>query len=176
EPADEPIGYPRRHLSEQQLVLPLPPPTAYEVVTLIQLGNQGGNVPRVVLEVSIQRDNNPSPGMVKAGHHGCGLSHVAAQPKSPHPGICRRRLNLDPGIVSAAVIYQDHLEYAGIRLQRLEDPVHQRAHVLRLVEERSNHGKIGAARAGRLGSYQNHTDGSLLAEPERYDSRPWHAS
>src|SRR4051794_10329535 len=85
EPANEPVGYPGRHLPQQQLVLPLPPPTAYEIVPLIQLGNQGRNVPRIVLQVSIEGDHNPATGMVKAGHHGCRLSHIAAQPKSPYP-------------------------------------------------------------------------------------------
>src|SRR3954469_1274420 len=45
---DQPVGNPRGHLAKEKLVLPLAPPTADQVVSFLELVDQGGNVARVV--------------------------------------------------------------------------------------------------------------------------------
>ena len=139
EPPDQPVGQPGRNLSEEQLVLPLLTPSANQVVPLVQLRDQCLDIPRVVLQVAVERDDHLAPSVVEAGHHGGGLTHVCSQPQAAHPWIGGYRAHLVPGPVPAAVVYQNDLERALVGLQCLKDPLHERAHVLRLVVERSDH-------------------------------------
>jgi len=58
---DEPVGDHARHLAADGLVLTVLSPARNDVVSLVELGQHGGDVGRVVLQVGVERDDDLRP-------------------------------------------------------------------------------------------------------------------
>src|SRR5439155_1381759 len=57
-PGDQPIGDHRRQTAAQKRVLAIKAPARHQVVALVQFRQQGGNVPRIVLRISVHHGND----------------------------------------------------------------------------------------------------------------------
>ena len=78
---------------------------------MIEVGQQPGNVGRVVLQIGVHRDHPPAPGRLEAGIGGRGLPGVGLEPHQPHARIALPEAADDLGApVVAAVVDEHHLE------------------------------------------------------------------
>src|SRR4029077_11450697 len=87
DPADEAVGHPRRDLPEQQLVLAVLAPAADDVVALVHLGEEPGEVVGVVLLVAVHEDDDLAAGVAETGADRGGLAEVAAELDDPDPRV-----------------------------------------------------------------------------------------
>src|SRR4051812_32063240 len=133
ESPDQPVGHPGRYLPQEELVLPLTPPATHQIVPLLELCDESRDVPRIVLKIPVQRDDDSASSVIETRHHGGGLTYVAAQPKSHHAPVNRHGPDLIPGVVLAPIVDQDDFEGTGEGFQGLKDPLNQRTHVLPLI-------------------------------------------
>ena len=85
-------------------------PPAHHVVALLHLGHQLGDLLRWVLEVGVQGDNDPAPGLGEGTEDGTVLAIVPVELHHLDPGLPRRKSNEHlQAAVPAAVVREDHL-------------------------------------------------------------------
>ena len=87
EPGDEPVRHDGREPARQEPVLPVLPPAGDDVVAGVDLGEQGGDVGRIVLEVGVQGDDDVPPGEVEPRGQGGRLAEVPPEPDDADPRI-----------------------------------------------------------------------------------------
>src|SRR5690606_31408666 len=104
-----------------QRVLPLRLVAADQVRAVVELVQQGGDLRGVVLQIGVQRHQQPPAGLLDTGRQRGGLAEVPAQPDAPHArgpgGLLGDHL---PAAVGAPVV--DHQQFPGPVLA-----VHRRA-------------------------------------------------
>ena len=95
-------------------VLALGPPADDHVETLGLLGEQGGDVRRVVLEVRVQGDHKGPPGFLEAFGKGGGLPGVGFEGQVAHLGVGLGQL-ADEGqaAIRAAIVDEEDFEGGG---------------------------------------------------------------
>lgn len=85
-------------------------PARDHVVALVELGQQAGDVGRIVLQVGVQRHDHVVARGVDAGGHRRGLAEVAAEADQAEMRIGRAGgLEVVPGAVARAVVHEDDL-------------------------------------------------------------------
>ncbi len=142
--ADEAIRKPRRQ-STNQPVLPFSPPAADDVVPLVDLVEQQGDVCRVVLKVPVHTDDDFSASMVEAGSHRGRLPKVPAQAHDPQPLVpSRERRQPRERLVAAPVVDDDDLE-GTLELHQVRQQTRaQSVDVVLFLEHRNDDGNTAA--------------------------------
>ena len=121
-----PVGHPGGELAQDGVVLAVLAPAADDVVALVQLGQELGNLGRVVLEVAVHGNDDLAPGLVETRLQGRRLAEVAAELDQDDVVILFIDL-LEGGVgsVRAAVVDEDQLVGpAGLVQNVLEAGVH----------------------------------------------------
>ena len=140
--ADHPVGNAGQK-SPQQGVPARVAPAADDIVAFLEFGQYSGNVLRVILQISVQRDQGLAPSVLKAGSHGCCLTEVSNEFENADPviGTLQFPHHLETSI-RAAVVNDENLvgffqgpEHAGQVL--IKGP-----EALLLVEDRNENGEI----------------------------------
>src|SRR5215210_3968311 len=67
-PGDEPVGNNRWQLARQCSILARLAPTGNDIVSLLQFGYQLRDIGRIILSVSIHRDDNVADAVLDSGH------------------------------------------------------------------------------------------------------------
>lgn len=83
-PGDQTIGHAGGQGTGDKLILPVEPPSADDIVPLIEFGEHPGDVYRVVLQVGVHQDDDLACGMVNPGGDRGGLAEIAAQNDGAH--------------------------------------------------------------------------------------------
>ena len=139
---DHPVGNAGQK-SPQQGVPARVAPAADDIVAFLQFGQYLGNVLRVILQISVQRDQGLAPSVLKSGGHGCCLTEVSNEFENADPVIGTLQLpyQLETSI-RAAVVNDENLvgfvqgpEHAG-------QVVIKGPEALLLVEDRNENGEI----------------------------------
>jgi hypothetical protein len=111
--ADQPVGDPRRDLARDELVLALHTPTGDEVVVLLERVDEHRNVARIVLEVTVHRDEILTASVRHAGGHGGCLAGVARKHHEPHTRIAAGDRSGGGDRAVAAAIVDEHFVRRG---------------------------------------------------------------
>ena len=110
EAGDEPVRHDGREPARQEPVLPVLPPARNDVVSGVDLGEQGGDVRRIVLEVGVQGDDDVPPGEIEPRGQGGRLAEVPPEPDDADPRVARpEALQGLERAVRASVIDEDDL-------------------------------------------------------------------
>ena len=88
---DEPVGHARGEAAHE-VVLPVLPPAVDDIVALIQLGQQGRDVGRVVLAVGVEGNDDRAAGVVETGGEGGRLAVVAPEADGDDARVGRGQL------------------------------------------------------------------------------------
>ena len=80
---DHMIGDLRRETPVQKRVLSIHPPAVHQVISLVQLCQQTRDIDGVILEVTIQRNNDVTLGILKSCGQGRGLAEDCAESGEP---------------------------------------------------------------------------------------------
>ena len=100
-----------RNAAEKKIVRTLGTPTADDVVTLFEFGEEGGDLIGVVLEVAIHSEDVVALGVIEAGGEGGGLAEVAAELDDEDAAIYRSDLFEQAiGAVTGAIVDKDQFE------------------------------------------------------------------
>ncbi len=143
---DQPVRDARRQ-SPRETVLPLLAPAGDDVVALVDLLEQGGDVGRVVLQVAVHRDDDRAARVVEAGGHRGRLSVVPAELDEPEPRVVgRERAQARVGVVTASVVDDHDLPRPAERVQRLAERGVERFDVPLLVVHRDDDRDLGRLR------------------------------
>ena len=101
-------------------VVPGPLPAADDVVPFVELGQEPGDLGRVVLEVAVEGEDDRALRRPEARRERRGLAEVAAEPDAPDPRVGRDRVpDHPPRAVAAAVVDEEELgRPEAVRLDR----------------------------------------------------------
>ena len=90
-------------------------PAADAVEPFVDLGQEAGDLARVVLQVGVERDDQVAAGGVEAGREGGRLAEIAAEADAADARIGRREL-LDslPRAVGRAVVDEDDFQVVAV--------------------------------------------------------------
>ena len=86
---DQPIGSLRRNAPRQQRILALDAPAGDDIIALFDFFDQPRNIRRIILAISIHRDDDFAGAVVQCGHHCGGLSVITPQMHHPDAGVGR---------------------------------------------------------------------------------------
>ncbi len=84
-PRDQRVGELGREFSAEPGVLSVASPAVHQVIAFLQLGEQQGDVRRIILKVAVDRHNHVAHGVFQAGLHRRGLAVVA--PEEDHADV-----------------------------------------------------------------------------------------
>ncbi len=130
---DEPVGHARREAAHQ-VVLPVLSPAVDHVVPLVQLGQQGGDVGRVVLAVGVEGDDDATAGVVEAGGESGRLAVVAPEANGDDARVGRGQcLQAGEAAVAAAVVDEQDFVVEPRVVERGANLGRQRGQVVFLV-------------------------------------------
>src|SRR5207244_558230 len=104
-PGDQPIGDHRRQTAAQERVLAIKAPARHQVVALVQFRQQGRDVPRIVLRISVHHSNDIAFSIGQSGGDRRGLAEISFQTHNFKPGVLSvkpRQLEKSP--VLAAIV------------------------------------------------------------------------
>ena len=107
---DEPVRDARGEHAREERLLALAPPPAHHVPLGSEPREQAGDVGRIVLPVSVERDHQRAARVREAGRERRGLAEIAVQIDDPQmlvPGAQRAQAGQRP--VPAAVVHEDEL-------------------------------------------------------------------
>ena len=99
-------------------------PPAGDGVPVIEVGQQPGNVGRVVLQIGVHREHPPAPGRAEAGIGGRGFPGVGLEPHQPDPRIAPEAADDLGAPVVAAVVDEHHLEAPAQPFQHRRSSAH----------------------------------------------------
>ena len=135
---DDPVGNHRRQPAADESVLSVPAPPGDDVEPLREL-DHGGDVPWIVLEIAIGRDDETAARVREPGGEARGLSEVAPEADDAQPRITHleRRQPIER-LIRTAVVDDNDLVAAPEALERCRELFVQRRHVQRLVADRDD--------------------------------------
>src|SRR5436305_50058 len=120
-------------------VAPRPPPPVHHVHVAVERGQEPRDVARIVLQVGVDRDDDPAARVLDAGGEGGGLAVVARQADDAEPRLARDEP--DEALeapVAAPVVDRDDLRRAAERIEHRAELGDERLQALRLVVERDD--------------------------------------
>src|SRR5581483_1117252 len=140
----QPVRAARGNPSQPQVVDPLLPPAADDVISFGNLFQEDGNVRRVMLQVAIHGDDVLAPGMVEPRRQTGGLTEVSPQLDHRHPAVHRGNFpqHLE-GAVARAVVHQHDFESLPAHLHDGFEAVIEVGYVFLLVVQRNYDGILG---------------------------------
>ena len=144
DPADQEVGQPGREHAGQPGVLPVLPPAADDVIPLLELLDDSGNVARIVLQIGVERNNDPPPGPFEAGGQSRGLAEVPNEFQQVNPLVRPGQLlQLFDASVETAVIDEQNLAPGAPGAQDFFQRFIQRLQAFPFVEDGNYDGKFG---------------------------------
>ena len=116
----------------------LPPPN-HDVVALPELGDERGDIRRVILEIRVQRHDHVTSAVLEASAHRRGLSEVPPEANHPYMLVSLSELHEHfKGAIHAAVVHVDHLPAEPHGSDMAGDLGVQLRQVLLLVKDRDD--------------------------------------
>jgi hypothetical protein len=110
ERTDEPVEHPARPDLVERVVADFLPP-ADHVKPLFDARQETGDLPRVVLQVRVERHHEPAARRVKPRAQRRGLPEIPPEPQPPHAGVGLGDLaDLLPRRIGRAVVDEDDVE------------------------------------------------------------------
>ena len=107
---DQTVGDHRRQPARDELVLSVLPPAARDVVAALDHLDHRRNVARIVLQIAVRGDDEPSARVIEAGRERRGLAEIAPQPDHPQMRIAGLQLRQDlEALVRAPIVDDDEL-------------------------------------------------------------------
>ncbi len=131
---DEPVYYPGRQDPAEVVLLSLPAPATYRLVSLPEHLQKSGDVPGIILPVTVHGDDPISLGELISGRKGGRLPEVAVKLHHPHGPIPLRYLLEElPRPVGATIVHEDDLVPQPQPLHHLLELVVKELHISFLV-------------------------------------------
>jgi hypothetical protein len=126
----------RGDAAQEEVVSTLCAPAADDIVSLFQLREEVGDLLRVVLEVTVHRQDEVSLGVIEAGCKSGGLTEVATELYDEYTAVyCRDLLEEPVGSVAGAVVDKYQLEGVTDLLHHGLEAVIESGYVLFFVME-----------------------------------------
>ncbi len=85
----QPVGASRRNPSHNEVVDPFLPPSRNDVIPLLELLKESGNVIGIVLQIAIHGQNELARGVIESGGKRRGLAKIPAQLHHQHAAVDR---------------------------------------------------------------------------------------
>ena len=105
---DDPVGDPTEQVTLHHVILTVAPPAGHDIIPFIKLGEQAGNIGRIILQVGVDGNNDTALRMIESRHHGGGLTEITREIDDLDPGIALREGRQNFGrAIGAAVIHHD---------------------------------------------------------------------
>ena len=160
DPGHQPVGDFRRHSARPQIVHPLLPPAADDVVPFVELGEQLRNLFRRVLQVAVHRHDHRALSRVEAGGQRGRLPVVPGE-RDQHDAFianreCFHRL---PRTIAAAIVHVDDFCLGAEQQEHGVEAAVELGDRRHLVEQRHDDRQMNAAQ-GRGGSSTTRHDES----------------
>src|SRR5215217_4122014 len=106
DPRNQTVREHRRYLACDHLVFPIFAPTGDDVITLIEFVEETRDVCRIVLEISIHRNQNFSLRRIDTGGHRCCLAVVSPQRNHTYTWVELSNLAQDlQAAVTGTIVY-----------------------------------------------------------------------
>src|SRR5262249_25882098 len=119
-------------------VLAASPPAGNDVEAFIQLGDDGGNVRRIVLKIRIERNDDAAFRMVDSRRERRRLAEVPPQMNDPDVRLFRKIVENRARAVGGTIVDEDEFERTAPGGQRVFKLVVELAERIRFVENGQN--------------------------------------
>ena len=151
EAAQHPVDELRGERASPGVFAPLAP-AGCDVRAVRHGADQLREVRRLVLQVSVHRDDDVAARADESRVHRRVLAEVALEAHSLDPRVARvESLDRRPGAVARAVVHDDHLERARVALEDLDGLGHDLLYGSLLVEDGHDEGDVRAIVLRKIG-------------------------
>jgi hypothetical protein len=140
-PGDESVGYPGGQPTTPERILTRKTPATHQIEPFLELVKQWGDIPGVVLPITIHGHNHLASGIREACRNRRSLSEIAFEAEHLNPWLVLVETGEDGiGPVCAAVVHYDELKIPPQGLKHRAHLLDQRLQALLLVINGHNNG------------------------------------